>query len=57
VRGAMASPLTGPAGNVEFLLRAQAPAGTSTPSDPDGMVAAAVAEGNERGGTRGGARA
>jgi 23S rRNA (cytidine1920-2'-O)/16S rRNA (cytidine1409-2'-O)-methyltransferase len=57
VRGAMASPLTGPAGNVEFLLHARAPAGTSTPSDPDGMVAAAVAEGNERRGTRGGVRA
>jgi 23S rRNA (cytidine1920-2'-O)/16S rRNA (cytidine1409-2'-O)-methyltransferase len=49
VRGAMASPLTGPAGNVEFLLHACAPGSTSAPSDIDGMVVAAVAEGKERG--------
>jgi 23S rRNA (cytidine1920-2'-O)/16S rRNA (cytidine1409-2'-O)-methyltransferase len=53
VRGAMASPLTGPAGNVEFLLHVRAPAGTWAPGDLDGMVAAAVAEGNERGAARG----
>ena len=52
VHAVMASPLTGPAGNVEFLLHASAPAGTSAPSDPEGMVAAAVAEGSERGGAR-----
>jgi 23S rRNA (cytidine1920-2'-O)/16S rRNA (cytidine1409-2'-O)-methyltransferase len=53
VRGAMASPLTGPAGNVEFLLHARAPAGTQAPIDHEAMVAAAIVEGNEIGGRRG----
>jgi 23S rRNA (cytidine1920-2'-O)/16S rRNA (cytidine1409-2'-O)-methyltransferase len=53
VRGAMASPLTGPAGNVEFLLHARAPAGTPAPIGHQAIVAAAIAEGNEIGGHRG----
>ena len=46
IMGAMPSPLTGHAGNVEFLLHARTPGGAAgpVPSDIDALLDAAVAE-------------
>jgi 23S rRNA (cytidine1920-2'-O)/16S rRNA (cytidine1409-2'-O)-methyltransferase len=46
IMGAMPSPLTGHAGNVEFLLHARTPGGAAgpAPSDIDALLDAAVAE-------------
>lgn len=44
IMGAMPSPLTGPAGNVEFLLYAKSDAGPSAPSDVAALLSAAVEE-------------
>jgi len=44
IMGAMASPLTGPAGNVEFLLHARKGAGGHSADETAALLAAAVAE-------------
>jgi len=44
VRGLMASPVQGPAGNVEFLMWAQAAEGVAPGADADAMIEAALAE-------------
>ena len=49
IMGAMASPITGADGNVEFLLHAVAPApGADATTVPDGVLAGAVAEAEGR---------
>jgi 23S rRNA (cytidine1920-2'-O)/16S rRNA (cytidine1409-2'-O)-methyltransferase len=50
IMGAMASPLTGADGNVEFLVHARTGAGASTPAGRDAVLTAAVAEAEARGG-------
>jgi predicted rRNA methylase YqxC with S4 and FtsJ domains len=44
IMGVMVSPLTGPAGNVEFLVHAQKGAGPAGPALVDGFIAAAVSD-------------
>jgi 23S rRNA (cytidine1920-2'-O)/16S rRNA (cytidine1409-2'-O)-methyltransferase len=44
IMGVMVSPLTGPAGNVEFLVHAQKGTGPAGPAVVDGFLAAAVSD-------------
>ena len=46
--GAMASPVTGPAGNTEFLLHAVAGRGPARPDEIEPMIAAALDEARSR---------
>ena len=50
IMGAMPSPITGQAGNIEFILHARTPCGPSAPTAPDldAMLDAAVAEAHHR---------
>jgi 23S rRNA (cytidine1920-2'-O)/16S rRNA (cytidine1409-2'-O)-methyltransferase len=56
IMGGMPSPLTGPAGNVEFLLWAVAGEGSRLPGEVEAVVAAAVDEALAQGAAAGGGR-